>query len=196
MEFEFSADGHLVPSARAIHEARRAFLNGDLDPLLALQPSLTAPFTVAPSPHLSKILTDILTGKIKRPRRRPTKTCPLSRNEIVEIGIRVRDLMHMGDPLPCNDRIHCCPEEDPLKSRRWHPMKYETAINLVAEGIPALKGWDGEEILDEQYLPPIPKSRVRAAFAAFLMLQHEPRPWAPRPTTTRSPRPKRSSSKK
>ncbi len=212
MEYEFTADGHLVPSARTINEARQAFLNGDLDPLLALKPSLSVPSTVAPSPHLSRLLIDILSGKIKRPNRHPTTTKPLTITEITWIGIRVQGAIKMGDRTRCMDVLHCCIGcKDELDGSRWHSMNYEDAIKEVAKGIPdwvppskPTGPWDLEppEGFDAEYLPPIPLNRVKAAYAAFLKMQSEPRPWDTRPTTPKrsrqkpSPRTTRSSSKK
>lgn len=212
MEYEFTADGYQVPSACAIHKARQAFLDGDLGPLLALQPSLPAPFTVAPSPHLSRLLIDILTGKIKRPNHRGKTDKPLTITEITDIGISVREAMKRGDRTRCNDLLHCCIGcEDKLDGSRWHSMNYEDAIKEVAKGIPAwvppskpTGPWDLEpsEGFNAEYSPPIPLNRVKAAYAAFLKLQGEPRPWDTRPTTPKrsrqkpSPRTTRSSSKK
>lgn len=223
-EYEFTADGHLQHSAHSIQQAWQAYREGNIQPFLHLlaDPNLTGAGEIIKdirlSPHLQRLLIDVVTGRLKRPNHRGKTDKPLTITEITDIGMRVRNLMTYPDTEPCMDRQDCC--KDPLQPRRPHPpLKYRAAIKKVAEGIPALKAWtreemlaflaglslpptipalkdlNGEEILDGSYLPPIPIKRVKAAYAAFLKLQREPRPWDTRLTTTKSSRPKRSASK-
>lgn len=149
MELELTGDGNWVLSANSILKSKQAFLAGDLEPLLELlAESSRGPFRVTLSPHFSKLLIDILTGKIKRPNRRPKKI-QLSRNDIVSIGLRVED------------------------RRKYAGESLVGAIETVAEGAPAIEGLEGPEWLE---IPKIPKTRVKQAHAAFQQLKRKEQP--------------------
>ena len=142
MEYECIKNG-LIHSQRSVLEARQSFLEGNLTPLLQLVADQN---DVRLSPHLSTLLTDILTGTIKRPNHRP-KRMHLNRLEIVLIGQRV----------------------DFLRQKGWW-MTRKAAIETVANGSPAIEGLERTEF---QEIQPIPKTRVNEAYTAFQQLQRE-----------------------
>ncbi|MCS6305244.1 MAG: hypothetical protein H8K07_16500 [Nitrospira sp.] len=195
IEYECIDDGRHIVTARWVQRARQAFLDGNLAPLLALRHTRFSSSEIAPSPHLSQLCIDLLTGKIKRPKHRPKPT-PLTHNEIMEIGMWVRNLIGSIDLKEACRYRDCCPSL--YESKHTYRMKLRHAIARVAEGIPEwtrdplklglemtgsweLEPPDIESFSGKYYLPPIPINRVEQAYDAFLKLQGQPRPWDGQP---------------
>jgi len=187
VELEPTDDGQYIVTARGIQHARQAFLDGDLDPLLKLvafhgregDPE-TAPHPrsyfhgkVLFSPLLAALLTDVLTGTIKRPRGQGVKKILMSRGAIMVIGQEI-------------DRLRANHEGGGMG------MSREGAIQTVAEGSPAIEGLEGLEGLE---IPKVPKDQIKRAYKEFERLfPDREKPF--KPTRARPSRKKPSTKKK
>jgi len=178
-ELEPTDDGKYIVTASWIQHIRQAFLDGDLDPLLelvAIHGQYGDPEPAAHqrsifhgnllfSPHLAALLTDVLTGKIKRPRGQGAKKIHRSRAAIMAVGQEI-------------DRLRA-PSPTGLGMSRMG------AIATVADGSPAIEGLEGLEGLE---IPKVTKNRIEETYEEFERLTRN----AKKPTTTKHSRQKRS----
>lgn len=150
-EYWWNADGQFILSDRCIRKAEDAFRGNDEQPLLdILEETAGKPLPA----NLSKLLSDILTGKVKR-RKGVAKKFALTHNDIVRIGCMVRDIRASG-------------------------VKRNDAVRDVAEFLnPTPEFAQTMAELDPEYLSSVTPGEfslttVKLAYAAFQKLERNP----------------------